>query len=105
MLETTSHLIGDDQFPLPCTLTTKSSHHAFCASTALAYLPPQLNLDEEDGFQSVVKHMVGPLSIKDEEAFGLDMTRVKDVYRLNGLDYEIVRCAKASVVTQQLCTV
>ena len=40
---------------------------------------PQLNLDEEDGFQSVVKHMVGVLSIKDEEPFGLDTTRVKDV--------------------------
>ena len=35
--------------------------------------------------------MGGLLSIEDEEAFGLDMTRVKDVYRLNDLDYEIVR--------------
>jgi hypothetical protein len=52
---------------------------------------PQLHLRTEDGFRSVVEHMVGLLSIKDEEAFGLDMTRVKDVYRLNDCDYEIVR--------------
>lgn len=52
---------------------------------------PQLHLRTEDGFRSVVEHMVGLLSIKDEEAFGLDMTRVKDVYRLNNCDYEIMR--------------
>lgn len=67
---------------------------------------PQLHLDEEDGFRSVVKHMVGLLSIKDEEAFGLDTTRVKDVYPLNDLNYEIVHtiqmrksiCGHATVV-------
>ena len=35
--------------------------------------------------------MVGVLSIRDEASFGFDMTRVKDVYRLNDCNYEIVR--------------
>ncbi|KAH9044502.1 hypothetical protein EDB85DRAFT_1884997 [Lactarius pseudohatsudake] len=35
--------------------------------------------------------MVGILSIPDEEAFGLDLTRVEKVYRLNNRNYEIVR--------------
>jgi hypothetical protein len=51
----------------------------------------KLLLREEDGFRSVIKHMVGLLSIKDEEEFGLDMTRANNVYRLNGHDYKIVR--------------
>ncbi|KAH9026482.1 hypothetical protein EDB85DRAFT_1979114, partial [Lactarius pseudohatsudake] len=50
-----------------------------------------LSLHSEAGFQSVVKHMVGILSIPDEEAFGLDKTRSGDVYRINNRDYEIVR--------------
>ena len=52
---------------------------------------PQLHLHREDEFRSVVEHMVGVMSIQDEVAFGLDMTRVKDVYRLNDRNYEIVR--------------
>lgn len=52
---------------------------------------PALHLDREDGFKSFVEHMVGLLSIKDEEAFGLDMTRAEDVYRLNGSDYRIIQ--------------
>ena len=51
----------------------------------------QLHLREEDGFRSAVEHMVGLLSIKDEEAFGLDMTRENDVYRLNNANYRIMR--------------
>jgi hypothetical protein len=51
----------------------------------------QLHLCTGDGFRSLVEHMIGLLSIKDEEAFGFDMTRVKDVYRLNNIDYKIVR--------------
>ncbi|KAH9065693.1 hypothetical protein EDB87DRAFT_1574178 [Lactarius vividus] len=47
------------------------------------------HLEDEDGFRGVVEHMVGILSIKDEEAFGLDMTRVENVYRLNDRNYEI----------------
>ncbi len=35
--------------------------------------------------------MIGILSILYEEAFGLDMTRFDDVYRINDHDYEIVR--------------
>ena len=35
--------------------------------------------------------MVGILSIRDEEAFGLDVTRVENVFRLNDRNYEIVR--------------
>ncbi|KAH9024063.1 hypothetical protein EDB85DRAFT_1988778, partial [Lactarius pseudohatsudake] len=51
----------------------------------------ELSLHSEAGFQSVVKHIVGILSIPDEQAFGLDQTRSGDVYRINDRDYEIVR--------------
>ena len=51
----------------------------------------ELSLRSEAGFQSVVKHMVGILSIADEKAFGLDMTRCRDVFRINDQNYEIVR--------------
>ncbi|KAH9003961.1 hypothetical protein EDB86DRAFT_2885857 [Lactarius hatsudake] len=50
-----------------------------------------LKLNEEDGFRSVIEHMVGILSIRDEAGFGLDMTRVNDMYHLNGRYYAIVR--------------
>ncbi|KAH9163309.1 hypothetical protein EDB89DRAFT_562696 [Lactarius sanguifluus] len=50
-----------------------------------------LSLHSEAGFQSVVKPMVGILSIPDEGAFGLDKTRSGNVYRINNRDYEIVR--------------
>ncbi|KAH9044430.1 hypothetical protein EDB85DRAFT_457573 [Lactarius pseudohatsudake] len=52
---------------------------------------PLLELAKEDGFRSIVDHMVGILSIRDEAAFGLDMTCTENVYRLNGHNYEIVR--------------
>ncbi|KAH9049708.1 hypothetical protein EDB84DRAFT_1672533, partial [Lactarius hengduanensis] len=51
----------------------------------------ELSLREEAGFQSVVEHMVGVLSIPDEKAFGLDMARFENVCRINNRDYEIVR--------------
>ncbi|KAH9081658.1 hypothetical protein EDB83DRAFT_2670046 [Lactarius deliciosus] len=80
----------------------------FCFHRSGVSSSPELRLKEEDGFRSVVEHMVGILSIQSEEAFGLDMTRVKyvihdqetpgpdmvrvkNVYRLNGRNYEIVR--------------
>ena len=50
-----------------------------------------LHIQREDGFRSVVEHMVGIMSIRDEAAVGLDTTRINDVYRLNGHNYEIVR--------------
>ncbi|KAH8990118.1 hypothetical protein EDB86DRAFT_2939592 [Lactarius hatsudake] len=50
-----------------------------------------LKLNEEDGLRSVIEHMVGILSIRDEAGFGLDMTRVNDMYHLNGRYYAIVR--------------
>ena len=52
---------------------------------------PALHLKRENDFKSFVEHMVRLLSIKDEEAFGLDMTRAEDVYRLDGSDYKIMR--------------
>ena len=50
-----------------------------------------LRFKDEDGFRSVVEHMVGIMSIRDEAAFGLDVTRIEDVYRLDNHNYEIVR--------------
>jgi hypothetical protein len=58
-----------------------------------------ISLDTPEGFQSLVKYMVGMLSIPDEEAFGLDMTRIGNVFRINGRDYDIMRpiCVRNSV--------
>ncbi|KAH9044433.1 hypothetical protein EDB85DRAFT_2105262 [Lactarius pseudohatsudake] len=50
-----------------------------------------LKLNNEDGLRSVIEHMVGILSIRDEAGFGLDTTRVNDMYHLNGRYYAIVR--------------
>ncbi|KAH9048839.1 hypothetical protein EDB84DRAFT_126792 [Lactarius hengduanensis] len=49
-----------------------------------------LNLKNEDGFRSVIEHMVGILSIRDEAGFGLDMTHVKGMHLLNGRYYAII---------------
>jgi hypothetical protein len=65
--------------------------HFICFHRSGISASPALHLDKEDGFRSVVEHIVGILSIRDEEAFGLDMTRVKNMYRLNDRNYEIVR--------------
>ena len=58
-----------------------------------------ISLKTPDGFESLVKYMVGILSIPDEEAFGLDMTRIGSVFRINERDYDIVRqiCVRNSV--------
>ncbi|KAI9452529.1 hypothetical protein BJY52DRAFT_1190201 [Lactarius psammicola] len=53
--------------------------HSLCFHRSGVSISSPLHLDKEDGFRSVVEHMVGILSIRDEEAFGLDMTRVKSV--------------------------
>jgi hypothetical protein len=50
-----------------------------------------ISLLTPEGFQTAVKYMVGILSIQDEEAFGLDMTRRGNLYRINDRDYQIVR--------------
>jgi hypothetical protein len=58
-----------------------------------------ISLQTQAGFQTVVKYMVGILSILDEETFGLDMTRRGDVFRINDRSYDIVRpiCVRNSV--------
>jgi hypothetical protein len=50
-----------------------------------------ISLLTPEGFQTAVKYMVGILSIQDEEAFGLDMTRRGNWYRINDRLYQIVR--------------
>ena len=65
--------------------------HFICFHRSGISISPPLHLDEEDGFRSVVGHMVGIMSIRDEEAFGLDMTSVDNVFRLNDCNYEVVR--------------
>jgi hypothetical protein len=79
--------------------------HFLCFHRSGISISPPLHLNEEDGFRSVVEHMVGILSIRDEEAFGLDMTRVKDVYRLNGHNYDIVRTIQLRESVRGLSTV
>ena len=50
-----------------------------------------ISLHTPEGFKTAVKYMVGILSIPDERAFGLDMTPLGDVFRINDRDYDIVR--------------
>ncbi len=45
----------------------------------------------ETGFEGIVSHMVGILSIQDEKNFGLDLTSSGTTYRINNSCYEIVR--------------
>jgi hypothetical protein len=88
------HLAADRRrsFSIAIAFSHKAlTSHFLCFHRSGISISPALHLNKEDGFRSVVMHIVGILSIRDEEAFGLDMTRVKDVYRLNDHNYEIVR--------------
>ncbi|KAH9065761.1 hypothetical protein EDB87DRAFT_1679470 [Lactarius vividus] len=62
----------------------------FCFHRSGVSFSPELRLDKENS-EVFVEHMVGILSIQDEEAIGLDLTGVEKVYRLNNYDYDIVR--------------
>jgi hypothetical protein len=66
---------------------------------------PPLHLNTPKDFKSFIEHMVGLLSIKDEEAFGLDLTRAEDVYRLDGSDYKIMRTIHMRVSVRGHATV
>jgi hypothetical protein len=44
-----------------------------------------------EGFKGLVNHMVGILSFREEAAYGLDTTRVQNIFRINDSYYEVVR--------------
>jgi hypothetical protein len=50
-----------------------------------------LKLTTRDGFDGLVRHIVGMLSFKDEAAYGLDPTRFQDIFCINNRHYELVR--------------
>jgi hypothetical protein len=50
-----------------------------------------LKLTTEEGFRGLVRHVVGILSFKGEAAYGLDITRTQNMFRINNRYYEIVR--------------
>ena len=78
-------------FTIAITICRKQmTFHFICVHRSGVSISPPLHLDEEDGFRSVVGHIVGIMSIRDEEAFGLDVTHVGNVYRLNDRNYEVV---------------
>jgi hypothetical protein len=60
-------------------------HHAGLSSSH------PLNLTTLEGFNGLVKHIVGILSIKDEAAYGLDPTRTQNIFYINNRYYEVVR--------------
>jgi hypothetical protein len=60
-------------------------HHAGLSSSH------PLNLKTLEGFNGLVKHIVGILSIKDEAAYGLDPTRSQKIFYINNRYYEVVR--------------
>ncbi len=84
---------------------TLKMHFLIFHRSGISFSPP-LSLNHVDGFQSAIKHMVGILSIQDEAAFGLDMTRVGNVYNLNDHGYHIIHthhsnnivCGRATVM-------
>jgi hypothetical protein len=48
-------------------------------------------LTQKQGFEALVRHIVGILSIEGEAGYGLDMTRSQDLFRINNRFYEHVR--------------
>jgi hypothetical protein len=50
-----------------------------------------LNLTTPEGFNGLVRHIFGILSIKDEAAYGLDPTRFQNIFYINDRYYEVVR--------------
>jgi hypothetical protein len=52
---------------------------------------PPLSLDTQQGFEHVVKHVVGLLSIRDEADYGLDMTRSQEIFSINNRCYQVAR--------------
>jgi hypothetical protein len=49
-----------------------------------------LRLTTPEGFNGLVRHIVGILSFKDEAAYGLDPTRFQDIFYINNRYYKIV---------------
>jgi hypothetical protein len=49
-----------------------------------------LFLGTQEGFEDVVKHIVGMLSIRDEAGYGLDVTRSQDILSINDRCYQII---------------
>ena len=49
-----------------------------------------LDLKTLEGFNGLVRHIVGILSFKEEAAYGLDPTRFQNIFRINNRYYEIV---------------
>ncbi|KAF8491081.1 hypothetical protein F5888DRAFT_1078011 [Russula emetica] len=50
-----------------------------------------LKVTTRDGFDGLVRHIVGILSLKDKAAYGLDTTRTDDMFRINNRYYKVVR--------------
>jgi hypothetical protein len=89
-----SHLVLDRRrsFSISMTFDHKAlALRFYCFHRSGASISPQLRLNRQDGFRSAVKHIVGIMSIPDEEAFGLDLTRGEDLFCLNGHNYGIER--------------
>jgi hypothetical protein len=51
----------------------------------------QLKVTTDEGFKGLVSHIVGILSFKEEATYGLDTTRIQNMFRINNRYYEIVR--------------
>ena len=49
-----------------------------------------LSLRTPQGFENVVKHIVGMLSIRDEAGYGLDVTRSQEIFSINDRYYQVV---------------
>ena len=50
-----------------------------------------LSVMTREGFNNLVRHIVGMLSFKDEAAYGLDPTRSQNIFRINNSHYKLVR--------------
>ena len=54
-----------------------------------------LKVTSREGFNNLVSHIVGILSIKDEAAYGLDTTRFQDIFRINDRYYKVIHLLHA----------
>ena len=50
-----------------------------------------LKITTEEGFNDLARHIVGILSVEDEAAYGLDLTRFQNFFRINNRYYQTVR--------------
>src|SRR6266850_3646748 len=93
MLAAASQIIEGDFILLPSDLTTETWKFTSLCFTVRGCRRLAHCLRTQRGFEHIVKHIVGMLSIRDEADYGLDVTRSpsQDILSINDRYYQVVR--------------